>query len=189
MPLYTYPVPEGRPKPSGGSAAYTIPGVDTYTAGTNAPSVNQLRYMPIFVTTTITVDQIACEVTGFGVSGNVRMGIYTADVNWQPVTLLVDSGTVSAGSNGIKTASINLTLAPGRYLMVFNSDVSATFRNYLGGMRYGQLIATLGANGVNDLFFINSTFGALNTTPVLWTGTNGATTGLRYYCFLRIATP
>lgn len=193
MPLYVPPVAEGRVFPSGGTRGYIIPGVTTIATGTNSPTAQQIRYQPIFVATTITVDQIACEVTTFATAGtNVRMGIYSADTNWQPVALIADGGDVAVNvSNGVKTAAINVTLTPGRYLLAIMTDASnnVTLRTWRGGSRYGQLLATLGANSINDLWFVSTTYGAYSTTPVLWTGTSGGSTGMLYYCVLRVATP
>jgi len=189
VPLYTPAIAEGRPLPSGGTQAYVIPGVNINTIGTNSPTTGQIRYMPILVRSTITIDQIACEVTINGSSSHARLGIYTANTNWQPVTLIGD-GEVDTSSNGVKTLSLTVTLTPGRYLLAINTDATTTFRTWSGASEYGQLLAALGANSLNDLWFVTSTYGPFSATPVAWTGTNGASSGgMRYYCVLRVLTP
>ncbi len=190
----SYPA-EGRPFPSGGTKGYSIPGVDIYGVGTSTPSTQQIRYQPIFVVSSISVDQIACDVNTAATLGtNCRMGIYTADTNWQPTTLVADSGDVAVNSGtGIKSASISATLTAGRYLMAMMTDASnnVLFRTWRGGTRYGQFLSGLGANPVNDLWFVSTTFGAYNATPVAWTQVNGSggSPGMLYYCVLRVSTP
>lgn len=195
MPLYN-PVAtasstpaEGRVFPSGGTKGYSLPGVDPQSIGTNSPTVNQIRYSPIYVATSITIDQLACEVTTLGASAHARLGLYNADINWQP-TSLVGEGGVDASGTGVKTVSLSATLAAGRYLTAFNTDIAATFRMWRGGTRYGQLRSALGANSFHDLWFVSATYGALASTGVAWTGENGASSGgMYYYVVLRITTP
>jgi hypothetical protein len=182
-------VAQGRPLPSGGTQAFVLPGVTIITSGTNSPSTGQIRYQPIMVRTSIGIDQIACEVQASGVSAHARLGLYTANTNWQPVTL-IGEGEVDASSNGVKTVSLVTTLAPGRYLLAINTDVTITLRNWQGGSEFGQLISTLGASALNDLWFVSSAYGAFNASPVAWTSVSGAASnGMRYYCVLRVATP
>lgn len=183
-------VAEGRVFPSGGTKGYSLPGVEVQSIGTNAPSINQIRYSPIYVATPITIDQLVCEVTTLGTSAHARLGLYNADINWQPTSLIAEGG-VDASSTGIKTVSASATLAAGRYLTAINSDVSATtFRIWRGGTRYGQLRSALGANAFHDLWFVSSAYGAFASTGVAWTGENGASSGgMYYYVVLRIATP
>jgi hypothetical protein len=194
-PTVSTPPAEGRAFPSGGTKAYVLPGVDCYSVGTNVPSSNQIRYQPFFVASTIVIDQLALEVVTGAASGtNARLAIYNADTNWQPTSLVVDGGdiavTIAAGT-GVKTVSVSATLTAGRYLLAINTDSNATFRNWVGGVRYGQFLAGLGASSFNDLWFVSSTYGAFASTGVAWTGTNGASTpaGMRYYGVLRVSTP
>jgi hypothetical protein len=182
-------IADGRPLPSGGTQAYVIPGVGITSVGTNSPSTGQIRYQPIMVRTSIGIDQIACEVQASGVSAHARLGLYTANTNWQPVTL-IGEGEVDASSNGVKTVSLSTTLAPGRYLMAINTDVTITLRNWVGPTEFGQIISTLGASSLNDLWFVSSAYGAFSSSPVAWTSVSGASSnGMRYYCLLRVATP
>src|SRR6188508_2823782 len=106
MPYYpsNIVVPEGRIK-TGSTYSYMIPGVETIAGGTVALTANQIRYEPFIVNSTITLDQLICEITTNSAGGTtVRVGIYAANTDWQPTTLIVDAGTLDASANAIKIA-------------------------------------------------------------------------------------
>lgn len=96
--------------------------------GTAALPVNSLRASPFIVGRELTLDRIQAEVTTPGTSAKLRLGVY-ADNNGYPGALLVDSGELDAGSTGVKTATINLTIQPGLYwLACLGGTASATYR-------------------------------------------------------------
>ena len=189
MPLYIPPiVVVGRAK-AGGTTHYMVPGVELSATGTVAIAANVLRYEPFITNTTITIDQLALEVTTASAGGTtLRMGIYNADTDWQPTSLIVDAGTVAADSLGVKTASISQTLSPGRYLKVINSDSTPTLRTGRGGS------ALLGAQSTltSAPFFtpsVATAYAAFTAAGVAWTTLITSGSPPVHYVFCRVSVP
>lgn len=190
MPLFLAPTHAEARAVFGATTQYSLPGVETSTSNVAAIAANTARYSPIYVATPIVIDQMALEITtNSAASTTCRMGIYNADRAWQPTTLVVDAGTVAADSNGVKTASVNVALSPGRYLLVINSDAGPTLRIVRGGARYFGIANGIGASPFNIDGRVAQTYGAFPATGDQW-GTNpGGSTPIFYFCFVRIATP
>lgn len=73
-----------------------------------------------------TFDRIGCDVTTAGEASSVmRLGIY-ADNNGTPGALILDAGTVTTATTGIKTITISQKLAPGRYWLAALTQAAAT---------------------------------------------------------------
>jgi hypothetical protein len=180
-------IAEGRPK-AGAVISYTLPGVETFAATTLAVSANVIRYFPILVVTPITLDQLAVEVTAAGAgSTTARLGIFNADADWQPGTLVVDGGTVATDSTGVKTATINTTLQPGRYLLALNSDGGATLRGRHGGTRYAGFPAAIGAAFMATMTK-SLAYAAFGSPGTAW-DTQLTSSGFIYIVFCRVSTP
>src|SRR5687768_6714110 len=96
MPYYppTEVVP-GRLKASA-VAHPGLPGTEFQSNGTQAVVADQVRYNGFIVDAPITLDRLVCEVTATGTATLLRLAIYNADTDWQPTTLVVDGGTVTA---------------------------------------------------------------------------------------------
>lgn len=184
------PIPQGRLKISG-TTHYSIPGVEASSAGTFAISANTIRYAPIYVTTPITIDQMAIEVTtGGAASTTARLGIYNADLDWQPTSLVVDAGTVAVDSTGVKIASVNVTLPPGRYLLALNSDGAPTLRRVLGGAMFLGYANTLGASPFIVIPNTTQTYGVLpNPGTAISNISSGSSASTHHYIFLRTSAP
>jgi hypothetical protein len=120
---YEYPVLHGRVKISGITQPYTVPGGLLAAVANITPSADTLYYSPFILTVPITIDQLATEFTTTGTAGKLaRFGIATADANFLPQTLVIDAGTLDAGTSGVQTLAISATvLAPGRYVTCVNS--------------------------------------------------------------------
>lgn len=158
-------VPRGRLKASG--VAYPgIPGCEVISNGTQAIIANQVRYQGFIVDTPITLDQLTCSISATGTATLIRMAIYNADLDWQPTSLVVDGGTVSAAAAVPVAATINTVLLPGRYLTALNADGTATLFAWRGdGTRGGTGIATaMAAGSQNSLLVATQTFGAFPAT-------------------------
>ena len=137
---------------------------------TFALTAGQMRYEPIYVTTPLTIDQIACEVTSAGAGGTtIRMGIFTADTDLQPTGLVVDGGTVAAdGATGMRSVSVSVTLTPGRYLMALNTDSTATMRSLRGGSMLSGFGTTLGTSPWINLV-VTLAYAAFSGPGTAWT--------------------
>lgn len=181
------PMAAARAK-AGGTTHYSVPGVNITSTITDVPAVNTVRYMPFLVNgATLTLDQMAISVQIAAASSFVRVGIYAADTDWQPTTLVVDGGALDTSTTGQKTASISTTLPPGRYLMAMNATVGTpTLRGFRGGH------ALIGYNATLSNFSFwsitgSQTYGAFPSTGTAWSTIVTGDTGLVYLCYLRIS--
>lgn len=181
---------EGRPVYGAGVTILTIPGVEfTGSVSTAAMVADTLRYAPMFVVTPITLDRIGLEVTTAGAAGKVlRLGIYNADLNWQPTSLVLDAGTVAADSTGQKLITINQALPAGRYLLVLNTDGTPTVRYVTGGQRYMGINA-LGGAPFHFKMVVSSAYGAFAGTGVAWDTTQSVASAFGHIVVVRVSTP
>ena len=182
---------EGRAK-TGANGNYTVPGVAItgLNGTTQAIGANQVNYYPILVQSTITLDQLACEVTSAATAGKLlRLGIYNADSDWQPTTLVVDAGTAAADSTGVKTFTINQQLARGRYVLALVSDGAPVMRGYRGYMPFWGLSSALGANAAVVQAYGSLTFGALPSTGAVWATQITAASQFIYCVVTRVSVP
>ena len=186
-------IPEGRPELANGNlTSYMAPGVMFLggAVGTYGITVDKINYFPIIVQSSITLDALVLNVATLTVGGLLRMGIYNADRDWQPTSLVVGTGTIDASTTGIKTVSVTNTLSPGRYLMAMTANASITLRSYFAHASFIGLPTTLESGDMFNQFYILSiTFAAFPSTGTKWTGTAVTTTGFIYPMFLRVLTP
>lgn len=115
----------------------------------------------------ITLDRIAFNVTTL-LAGNGRCGIYdaTSDTNIYPNALIVDGGSLSTGTTGVKSTTISQALTPGKlYWAVYVGDAAATLRAHQGGTATMILgtASSLPVNPFRDLE-VAFTFAALPST-------------------------
>lgn len=190
MPYVPPVIAEGRAK-VGGVAQYSIPGVQLRGIATKGLAANRILYMPIIVTTPITLDQLAVEITTAAASGKVaRLAIYNADVDWQPTSKVLDAGTIAVdpGAPGIVTASIAVTLAAGRYLLAIISDGTPTLRSFQAGAPLG-LLAALGTSAIPFQAFIAGSGTTLPDPGTAWTTLSGAGASFDYVVVCRVSAP
>lgn len=188
-------IADGRAAGSGLSGGYSFPGVEINTLSTSAVGGNKTMYSPILVTTPITIDQLACEVTTISAGTDCRIGLYMANANWQPTTRMAASGAISVGSLGVKTFAVSLTLAPGRYVTaLMAADNTVQFRRFFGGGRYGVIPSTWGALGFATRWQLltpgSPTSTALPDPGTAWTGSGASIgNGNEYMVAVRISNP
>jgi hypothetical protein len=82
------------------------------TAVANVRGIAQCTPLWLGTNQTWSFDALLCSITSAGATGAVmRMGVYELDPSTlTPTTLLVDAGTVSSASTGIKTITLGSTL-------------------------------------------------------------------------------
>ncbi|MCX6799800.1 MAG: hypothetical protein NT091_01495, partial [Candidatus Falkowbacteria bacterium] len=116
----TYNISGFRTKGSTLNQWYTSPNTGTYFT-TGSPAINTINVTPFIVSKTTTIDQMAINVTTLGAGSTPRVGIYADDGNNYPGSLVVDAGTQSGASTGVKTYTTNLpvTLEPGLYWLAY----------------------------------------------------------------------
>lgn len=93
------------------SGRYTWPAtVDTSVSNTTAAGLanEQVKFYPFVPSRTVTIDQLAFEVSGTVAGQNAQIGIYD-DNEGYPGTLLLTSGNMSVASLGVVTASVTAT--------------------------------------------------------------------------------
>ena len=137
---------------------------DTNLSATLAITANELYGVPLVVARNITVDRIAFEVTGAGAGGTTaRMGIYNNGTNLYPGTLLLDAGTVSVASTGIKAITIAQALPKGIYFLALVSDGTPTIRAVNQSGSTNRLLGILGTgfNMVNQPWRVAFVYAAL----------------------------
>lgn len=186
------PVKLNRPKVAG-TAVLTIPGVEATGIGTAALTANTVKYEPFFTATPITIDQLVCEVTTPGAaSTTIRLGIYAADDNGQPLGLIIDAGTVTADSNAVKAITLGtpIVLAPGNYLAAINSDGTPTLRCARAGSMISGFAATLGASPFIVSITAVQTYAAFPSTGLAATALNGGGgSAATHMVFFRVSVP
>lgn len=185
-------VAHGRAKLSS-TPQYSLPGINFTSVGLKTLTANRILYAPFFVTTSITLDQMAIEITTAGASGKVaRLAIYNADVNWQPTTQVINAGTVAVDPGvvpAIAVASVGITLSPGRYLTAIISDGTPILRKWLGGSMYLGLIAALGSSSITFQIFVGGSGTTLPDPGTAWTTASGGGSDMEHVVLLRVATP
>jgi hypothetical protein len=165
-----------------------VPGVELSTVATASTVANRLYYEPFLVTSPITIDQLSVEVTGAGAgSTTARIGIYNADTDWQPTSLVVDGGTVAVDSTGVKSASISQALLPGRYLFCVYSDGTPTLRIVRGGSRVAGLDSAMGASPFTQSLYVSRSYSALPSTGDVWSSRTQGSTPFQHFVVARIA--
>ena len=186
------PIPEGRPKLSS-TSQYNIPGVEISTVSTRALAANRIQYTPIYVKTTIVIDQVAIEVTTAGAAGKLaRVALYNTDVDWQPTSKVFDAGTVAVDPGTpptITTASVSATLAPGRYLVALISDGTPTLRVWRGGSRYFGLISTLNTTPLIQYVYVAGSGTTLPDPGTAWTSVTSGTLPPEHLVVFRVSAP
>ncbi len=110
-------------------------GIPAYGVTTRLLTQGEQQAAPIWVPNTVTATSLKIEVTTIGSTGSViRLGIYNDNLG-QPGTLLVDAGTVSGTTTGVKSATISQVLTPGLY--------------WLSGCQQGAPVTTTTTRSVN----------------------------------------
>lgn len=113
-------------------AYYTRTGQTLYYASigatsTLAPSNNQVRACPLFISKACTIDRIGVEVTIIGQVGSVvRLGIYSDDGNGYPAALLGDYGTVAGDAVASPEIAISQAMTPGLWWLAACAQNAAT---------------------------------------------------------------
>lgn len=101
----------------------------TQQDATGVIAADTLYAVPFRVPRATTWDRIALEVTAAVAGKSCRLGIYRDGTNLYPGALLLDAGTVSAATTGIKTITISQTPGTDVIWLVLVSDGTPTLRH------------------------------------------------------------
>jgi len=107
--------PDARPKRVG-ATYYDVPGVGMTRWATNQYEGNRVHYFPMRVRgRSLTISEIRFRNTTTGTT--VRVALYRASVDSQPLALVGGVTGVSVTTTGVKTAALAATCSPGNYLL------------------------------------------------------------------------
>lgn len=96
---------------------------DTPSPAGAASVVDTLYAMPLIIPWGLSIQAVSLTVMTLSVGGNVRLGIYAHNHGTgSPGALVVDAGTISTTTTGIKDAATSTILPPGLYWFAFVSD-------------------------------------------------------------------
>jgi hypothetical protein len=131
-------------------------GMDATAFGTQAQVANRTvigLFKPAY---SVTIDQLGVSVSTFVASATVKCVIYAADSNGRPTTILRETATIDAGSNGTKFISVtSITLTAGTpYWIGIRSSSTATLR-------------TLGVGSVPALTYTNAATPLMESALIL----------------------
>lgn len=117
----------------GGTRCYLAGAVTSITSYFNVQmQVNKVHAMPMVFARDTTIVGLHVFVAALAAGTNIQLGIYDAiddASDLYPHDLIVDGGSVSSASTGMKTAVINTTLTGGKlYWLVSVSDGTAWVR-------------------------------------------------------------
>lgn len=173
-------LPDTRLPPSG--HYFGFPSA-SYLAETGISQATALNFSPIFVPIRDTYTIIAIHNITTNASGTARLGLYDFDTsNAKPSTLVVDAGTVSLTTAGIKEATISVTLDRGLY---YGACVASHAVSYFCGGNYAWYYVFNGSHATDSI-----RHGSL-TASFYWSGTgsnalnnglptNAQTTGVQF---------
>lgn len=162
-------VKRGRTKSSGGTVFNGILGGVCLSVTSAVAGANAIGYEPFIVDEeSVTLVQFECEVTSAAAAGKLlRLALYAADIDWQPLALLYDSGTIAADTLGRKVVSPGITLPPGRYVGARQTDGTPTMRAITGNPA-GHGMGNLGTNPFLGAYFKAVTFAAYTDPGTKW---------------------
>jgi hypothetical protein len=148
-------------------ASGTVAGRYEYPPGTNSAltmTADRLYLVAMFFIKPTTVDRIGVHVTTAGAAGSViRLGIYNADDNMFPSTLLLDAGTVVGTSTGNVDITISQALNPGIYWMCAASQGSPATHPSIAG-RTGNVAPVFSDAGSHNPSQVSQ--GGLNVSSI-----------------------
>lgn len=142
------------------------------TVASGVQPYQHLVASPCWVGETITIDQLAVEVSGAVSGASIRLGIYLPTYPQRPfgdpfltnpsMTLLVDAGTIDASTTGLKILTITPTQVPDGLFWLVSVPQGATSVNpgtYSSGTTTAPGTAAFSPLGLSQ--------GGMNSTPML----------------------
>ena len=133
--------------------------------GIGAPialATNRLYAIPYIAVRDITIDRLAICVLTLSAGKSVRMGIHDATgTNLYPDALLLDAGTVSVATTGLKAVTIDpaLALSKGLWFLTLVSDGAPSLRDLRLGM--SPLGINTGFAATSGFWYVGFTYAAL----------------------------
>lgn len=95
-------------------------------SGSGTLTADRLLCAPFLVPKATTFDTIAVAINTGGASSAVRLGIYADTGTRYPGSLVVDAGTISTATNGLKGIAISQALPAGLYWLALAAQTGGT---------------------------------------------------------------
>jgi hypothetical protein len=153
------------------SSEYAPP-VSAFLSSLGTPTAESTFYMPIFLPSG-TADRISTRSATISGSGTVRLGIYNADANNLPSTVLLDAGTVTVNaSNTTFSITISQSITAGLYYLAWNEQTAPATANYFGctsasiNTLFGCSLNSIGSVNINKGFRQDGVLGAFGTASI-----------------------
>ena len=174
-------IPPYAPVKANGTKYYGIPGaVQVSTNSVSNHQANQIKYYPMYISQAITLTEVAVECSSFTATANLRGGIYAATEELQPYGPSLLNQVFSVTSATSFTASINISLDPGWYLIASWADVQNQMRVIRTASPTGINLGASGERFVNPT--VNAAYGSWPNPGTEWDSV-GATTELYNFIF------
>jgi hypothetical protein len=122
-------------------------------------------FTPLVLAASTSFAAIGIWVAGAAATSVVRLGIYNADINGTPTTLVLDAGTVDVSTTGAKQITISRTLAAGNYCLALVAQTAASGSITYVGTPFAQQHANTMSAYTNAIGYSQSSVtGALPST-------------------------
>lgn len=176
-------IPPYAPVKANGTKYYGIPGmlqVSTNTVSNH--QANQIKYYPMYVSQAITLTEVAVECSAFTATANIRTGIYAATAELQPYGPSLLDQVLTVTSATYFTASINVTLDPGWYLIASWADVQNQMRVVRTAPQTGINLGASGERFVNPI--VSATYSTWPNPGTEWDTVGGTSEMYNFIFFL-----
>lgn len=150
---------------------HQFPGIDIRGATPVGRTAGVIYYEPRIFYEDATIDDFAVYVTTSAASTNARLGLYHADANWQPTSLVLDVGTVDVAFTGVRAFGVSQAVTAGRYLCALHCGGSNNpgLRAFYGSMPGGMVRSTLAdTNMLTQELRKTLTYAVLANPGVAW---------------------
>lgn len=134
---------------------------------TATPTINTVRYSPIWLDRACTVTDLAVNCTALAASSSARCGIYADDGNGFPTGAAIGSGIIDTTATGVRTiGSLSISVpAAGLYWLASCSQGGTPTLSSFSGFMAGVVGFSGAATNLTGYQDTNSTSGALPSSP------------------------
>jgi hypothetical protein len=121
-----------------------------FSSTTTAPALDEVHFLSVYFPVPTSVAALRCEVTVAGAAGAVvRLGLYAQGSNGRPGALIVDAGTVSSESTGIKEIAVTETVEGLVWTAVVAQGAVSTLRSTAGAAIPNETALSAGSLALN----------------------------------------
>lgn len=166
------------------SSRWYTPSNNALAIGSLGNLANSIRYSPVIIDRDITITQLGIAVvTVAGAGTTARVGIYSNNASTnQPLTRLVDSGTLAVDSTGTKTATgLSVSLTKGLYWFAYFTNASTGTVASIANLNLPDVIG-VGASLQLGIITGYTQSLAYTTLPATASGLGNILSGASSYC-------